>query len=83
MSLQVELATEASSSTTITSVDLLAFALEATVVINLEAFRGKVLLSFGTGERIAVRVLESLVGGRMHAGRGTGVRHVRILNVNR
>jgi hypothetical protein len=33
MSLQVELATEASSSTTITSVDLVAFALGATVVI--------------------------------------------------
>jgi hypothetical protein len=49
MSLQVELATEASSSTTITSVDSLAFALGATVVINLEALRGKVLLSFGTG----------------------------------
>jgi hypothetical protein len=52
MSLQVELATETSSSTTITSVDSLAFALGATVVINLEALRGKVLLSFGTGERV-------------------------------
>src|ERR1700752_698124 len=37
MSLQVELATEASSSTTIMSVDSLAFVLEATVMINLEA----------------------------------------------
>ena len=55
MSLQVELATEASSSTTITSVDSLAFALGATVVINLEVLRGKVLLSFGTGERFTVR----------------------------
>ena len=52
MSLQVELATEGSSSTTTTSVDLLAFALGATVVINLEALSDKVLLSFGTGERV-------------------------------
>jgi hypothetical protein len=58
MSLQVELATEASSSTTITSVDSLAFALGSTVVINLEALRGKVLLSFGTGGPFTVRVLE-------------------------
>jgi len=29
---------------------------------NLEALRDKVLLSFGTGERIAVRVLESRIG---------------------
>jgi hypothetical protein len=50
MSLQVELATEASSSTTITSVDSLAFAFGATVLINLQALR--VLLSFGTGERV-------------------------------
>lgn len=35
MSLQVDLATEASSSTTITNVDSLAFALEATVVSSL------------------------------------------------
>jgi hypothetical protein len=52
MSRQVELATEASSSTTITSVDSIAFG--ATVVINLVALRGKVLLSFGTGERFTV-----------------------------
>jgi hypothetical protein len=37
MSLQVELATEASSSATIMSVDSIAFMLEATVMINLEA----------------------------------------------
>jgi hypothetical protein len=52
MSLQVELATETSSSTTITSVDWLAFALEVTVVINLEAVR--VLLSLSTGKGLAV-----------------------------
>jgi hypothetical protein len=53
MSLQVELATEASSSTTITSVDSLAFAFGATVATNLEALGGKVLLSFGTGGTVA------------------------------
>ena len=49
MTLQVDLATETSSSTTITSVDSLAFVLEATVMINLQALEGSVLLSFGTG----------------------------------
>jgi hypothetical protein len=55
MSLQVELATETSSSTTITSVDSLAFAIGVTVMTNLEALRGKVLLSFGTGGTVCRR----------------------------
>jgi len=73
MSLQVELATEGSSSTTITSVDSIGFAFGATVVINLVALRGKVLLSFGTGRMVdGAFVLESGWGGRMHVIRRTG-----------
>ena len=52
MNLQVDLATEASSSTTITILDSLAFALVATVVINLRALRGSVLLSLSTGRTV-------------------------------
>ena len=63
ISLQVELATEASSSTTITSVDSLAFAFGATVAINLEALRGKVLLSFGTGGTVCSSQLNSSMVG--------------------
>src|SRR6202040_529924 len=77
MSLQVELATDGSSSTTITRVDSIGFAFGATVVINLVALRGKVLLSFGTGERLTVRVLESRWGGRMHVIRPTGLSYPR------
>jgi hypothetical protein len=50
MSLQVELATEASSSTTMTSVDSPAFALEATLATSLVALSGSVLLSLSTGD---------------------------------
>jgi hypothetical protein len=56
MSLQVELATEASSSTTIMSADSLAFAPGVTVVINLESSEVKFYcpLVQGTGWQFAV-----------------------------
>jgi hypothetical protein len=69
MSLQVELATEGSSSTTTTSVGSIAFAFGATVVIILVAFSGKVLLSFGTGEQFTFR------GSRLRKQGGSGFRH--------
>jgi hypothetical protein len=68
MSLQVELATEASSSTTITSFDSIAFAFGATVMTNLEGsevkfscplVQGKGLAVSGRNESVLVLVLDS------------------------